>query len=55
MALPAVWLWNAAEDGHAAAHCVDCCVKLHYAFAEYGLASEIQAVGVSIVAAGAKP
>ena len=26
MALPAVWLWNAAEDGHAASHCVDCCV-----------------------------
>ena len=45
LALPAVWLWNLAEDGHAAAHCVDCCVTVRYALAEYGLASEIQAVG----------
>lgn len=55
MALPAVWLWNAAEDGHAAAHCVDCCVTVQYALAEYGLASEIQAIGVGIAAPGTEP
>lgn len=55
MALPAMWLWNAAEDGHAAAHCVDCCLTLQYALAEYGLAAEIQAVGVGIAAAGSEP
>jgi hypothetical protein len=55
MALPAVWLWNAAEDGHAAAHCVDCCVTVQYALAQYGLASEVQAVGVGIAAAGTEP
>jgi hypothetical protein len=55
LALPAVWLWNLAEDGHAAAHCVDCCVTVRYALAEYGLASEIQAVGVGIAAAGVEP
>ena len=55
MALPAVWLWNMAEDGNAAAHCVDCCVTLQYALAEYGLASQIQAVGVGIAAAGSEP
>jgi len=48
MALPAVWLWNLAEDGQAAAHCIDSCVTMRYALAEYGIASEIQAVGVSI-------
>jgi hypothetical protein len=55
MALPAVWLWNVAEDGHAAAHCVDCCVTVQYALAEYGIASEIQAVGVGIAAPGTEP
>lgn len=55
MALPAVWLWNVAEDRQAAAHCVDCCVTVQYALAEYGIASEIQAVGVGIVAPGTEP
>jgi hypothetical protein len=31
MALPAVWLWNAAEDGHAAARCIGCCVTVQHA------------------------
>jgi hypothetical protein len=55
MALPAVWLWNAAEDRQAAAHCVDCCVTLQYALAEYGIASSIQAVGVGIATPGTEP
>jgi len=55
MALSAVWLWNVAEDGHAAAHCVDGCITLRYALAEYGLASQIQAVGVGIATAAAEP
>jgi hypothetical protein len=55
MALPAVWLWNAAEDRHAAAHCVDCCVTIQYALAEYGIASEIQAVGVGIATGQSEP
>jgi hypothetical protein len=55
MALPALWLWNMAEDRQAAAHCVDCCVTVRYALAEYGIASEIQAVGVGIAAAGSEP
>jgi hypothetical protein len=55
MALPAVWLWNAAEDRHAAAHCVDCCVTIQCALAEYGIASEIQAVGVGIATGHGEP
>jgi hypothetical protein len=55
MALPAAWLWNVAKDGHAAAYCVDCCVTIQYALAEYGIASEIQAVRVGIAAAGSEP
>lgn len=55
MALPALWLWNAAQDRQAAAHCVDCCVTVQYALAEYGIASEIQAVGVGIAAPGTEP
>jgi hypothetical protein len=55
MALPAVWLWNAAEDRRAAAHCVDCCLTIKYALSEYGIASEIQAVGVSIAAPRIEP
>ena len=53
MGLSAVLLWNMAEDSQTAAACVDCCVTLRYALAEYGIASEIQAVGVGIAAAGA--
>jgi hypothetical protein len=52
IALPMVWLWNMSEDGHAAAHCVDGCLVLHNALAEYGLESEIQAVGVAITGDG---
>jgi hypothetical protein len=44
VALPAVLLWNAAQDRAPAAHCVDACQTLHYALGEYGLRSEIQAV-----------
>src|SRR5271157_1573441 len=55
MGLSAVLLWNMAEDGAVAAACVDCCVTLQYALAEYGIASEIQAVGVGIAADGAEP
>lgn len=54
MALPAVWLWNMAQDGHPAAHCVDGCLVVHYALAAYGLASDIQAVGVRITAANGR-
>ena len=55
MGLSAVLLWNMAEDGAVAAACVDCCVTLRYALAEYGIASEIQAAGVGVAAAGAEP
>jgi hypothetical protein len=55
MALPALWLWSVGQDGHAAAHCVDACVTVQYALAEYGIASEIEAVGVGIAAPGAEP
>jgi hypothetical protein len=48
IALPAVLLWNAAQDKAAAAHCVDACQTLHYALGEYGLRSEIQAVRLRI-------
>jgi hypothetical protein len=48
MAVAAVWLWNLAEDGEAAAHCVDCCLTLHYALAEYGIGSRVEAVGLDL-------
>lgn len=48
MALPAMWLWNMAQDGHAAAHCVDACLVLKFALAEYGVSSDIEAVGVQV-------
>ena len=53
--LPAVLLWNMAEAGVPAAACVDSCITLRYALAEYGVASKIEAVGVGISAAGTKP
>ncbi|MFI6317113.1 hypothetical protein ACIBG8_06320 [Nonomuraea sp. NPDC050556] len=40
----AVWLWNVAEDGEGAAYCVDGCLTLHYALAEFGIASRVEAV-----------
>jgi hypothetical protein len=48
IALPAVLLWNAAQDRAAAAHCVDACQTLHYALGAYGLRSEIEAVRLRI-------
>jgi hypothetical protein len=48
IALPAVLLWNAAEDQAAAAHCVDACQVLHYALGEYGIGSQIEAVRLRI-------
>jgi hypothetical protein len=42
--LAGVWLWNVAEDGKGAAYCVDGCLTLHYALAEYGIASRVEAV-----------
>ena len=47
LALEAVWLWNMAEDGPAAAHCVDGCLTLHYALGEFGLESRVEAIGLS--------
>ncbi|MGW4796485.1 hypothetical protein ACWEPC_29095 [Nonomuraea sp. NPDC004297] len=44
IALAGVWLWNLAEDGAVAARCVDGCLTLRYASAEYGLDSRVKAV-----------
>jgi hypothetical protein len=44
-----------AESGHAAAHCIDPGLTMHYALAEYGIASQIQAVGVGIVTGDGEP
>lgn len=49
IALAGLWLWNMSEDGHAAAHCIDGCLILHHALAEYGLGSDIQATGVAVM------
>jgi hypothetical protein len=43
-----VWLWNLAQEGHAAAHCVDGCLTLHHALANYGIASHVEAVAARI-------
>jgi hypothetical protein len=55
--LTSLWLWNLAEDGAAAAHCVDGCLVLHYALAEYGIESRIEAVTITIgdLRAGFRP
>lgn len=45
-ALTALWLWNLAQDRHAAAHCIDGCLTLHHALAEYGIASRIETVAI---------
>ncbi|MEU4229577.1 hypothetical protein AB0F17_35215 [Nonomuraea sp. NPDC026600] len=39
-----VWLWNLAQDAPSAAYCVAGCLTLHYALAEYGISSRIEAV-----------
>lgn len=44
LGVASVWLWNFAEDGASAAHCVDGCLTLHYALAEYGIGSRVEAV-----------
>jgi hypothetical protein len=43
-----LWLWNLAQDRHAAAHCVDGCLTLHYALAEYGITSRVEAITIAI-------
>jgi hypothetical protein len=48
VALAGVWLWNVAEDGAAAAHCVDGCLTLQYALAQYGIDSRVEAVGLQL-------
>jgi hypothetical protein len=47
-ALAAVWLWNLAEDGEEAAHCVDGCLTLHCALAEYQISSGVEAVELEL-------
>jgi hypothetical protein len=49
VALAGLWLWNMSEDGHDAAHCIDGCLILQHALAEYGLESDVQATGVAII------
>lgn len=48
VALTGVWLWNLAQDDAATAHCVDGCLTLHYALAEYGNDSRVEAIGLEI-------
>jgi hypothetical protein len=55
MAVPAMWLLNLARQGCSAAHCIDGCVTVRCALAEFGIESEIEAVGVSITAGRAAP
>jgi len=55
IALPAVWLWDLTKERCAAAHCIDGCVTVQYALAEFGIRSEIQAVGVGISTTRAAP
>jgi hypothetical protein len=43
-----LWLWNLAQDGQAAAHCVEACVTLHHALAEFGIQSRIEAVSIVV-------
>lgn len=55
--LTSLWLWNLAEDRAAAAHCVDGCLTLHYALAEFGIRSHVEAITICIeqTTAGAGP
>lgn len=48
LGVTSLWLWNLAEDRHAAAHCVDGCLTLHYALAEYEIQSRVEAVAICI-------
>lgn len=52
LGLAAVWLFNLAEDGYTAGHCVDGCITLHYALAEYGIESRVEAIAVRIERGG---
>jgi hypothetical protein len=54
VAVASVWLWNAAEDGALAAHCVDGCMTLPYALAEFGIASRVDAVTVEVEGAAGR-
>src|SRR5215467_6343307 len=47
-ALADLWLWSLAQDQAAAAHCVDGCLTLHYALAEYGIDSRIEAIAICV-------
>lgn len=48
------WLWNLAEDGESAAHCVDACVTLSYALAEYGIEARPEAVCLTVEGPGSR-
>jgi hypothetical protein len=52
ISLTSVWLWNMAEDAAAAAHCVDGCLTLHHALAEYGIGSRVEAVAIRLRGSG---
>ncbi|MFB4317564.1 hypothetical protein [Actinomadura sp. 21ATH] len=41
-------------DDQAAAHCVDTCVNLHYALAEYGISSRVEAVNLELEGNGSR-
>ena len=43
-----MWLWNLAEKGEEAAHCVDGCLTLHWALAEYQIGSSVEAVELQL-------
>jgi hypothetical protein len=44
----AVWLWNAAAEQADAAHCVDACLTMHHALAEFGIGTAVEAVRLAI-------
>jgi hypothetical protein len=54
LGLAGVWLWNIAEDGKGAAYCVDGCLTLHYALAEYGIESRVEAVIIDVEGNGTR-
>lgn len=47
-----LWLFNLAEDGLPVTHCVDGCLTLHYALAEYGIGSRVEAVALELDGCG---
>jgi hypothetical protein len=44
-ALTALWLWNLTQD-RAAARCIDGCLTLHHALAQYGITSRVETVAI---------